>query len=116
MDPDLGRGAAPRPALREAVFDADRDPTHARRLRSAAPMGRGNGLVPQPARGRWRRRPLGGAEIEINRPEIIDTANALPAFDAFMRPIVKRIGIKKFILVRRATAAKDTLSPVERTA
>ena len=58
----------------------------------------------------------GGAEIEINRPEIIDTADALPAFDAFMRPIVKRIGIKKFIRVRRATAAKDTLSPVERTA
>jgi len=71
-----------------------------RNLRAA-----GRGVV------RW-----GDAEIEITGPEIIDTADALPAFDAFMRPIVKRIGIKKFLRVRRATVAKDAGSLIGRTA
>jgi deazaflavin-dependent oxidoreductase (nitroreductase family) len=71
-----------------------------RNLRAA-----GGGVV------RW-----GGAEIEITSPEIIDTADALPAFAPFMRPIVKRIGIKKFLRVRRATVAKDALSLIGRTA
>ena len=71
-----------------------------RNLRAA-----GGGVV------RW-----GGAEIEITSPEIIDMADALSAFDALMRPIVKRIGIKKFLRVRRATVAKDIGSLVGRTA
>ena len=60
---------------------------------------------------RWR-----GADIEITSPEIIDSADALPAFDAFMRPIVRRIGIKKFLRVRRATVARDSGPLVGRTA
>jgi deazaflavin-dependent oxidoreductase (nitroreductase family) len=58
----------------------------------------------------------GGADIEVNAPEIIDTADALPAFDAYMRPIVKLTGIKKFLRVRRSTAATDVRPPLERTA
>src|SRR6266545_1108211 len=38
----------------------------------------------------WR-----GADIEVDHPEIIDTAAALPAFNAVLRPIVGRIGIRK---------------------
>ncbi len=57
-----------------------------------------------------------GADIEVSNPEIIDTADALPAFDSFMRPIVKRIGIKKFLRVRRAIVAKDVGSLIGRTA
>jgi hypothetical protein len=33
-----------------------------------------------------------------------------------MRPIVKRIGIKTFLRVRRATVAKDVASLIGRTA
>src|SRR6187551_3222409 len=40
-------------------------------------------------------------------PEIIDVADALSAFHPFMRPIVKGTGIKRFLRVRRVTAAKD---------
>lgn len=58
----------------------------------------------------------GGADIEVDRPEIIDTADALPAFDAVMRPIVKLVGIKKFLRVRRTIAAQDVWPPIERTA
>jgi deazaflavin-dependent oxidoreductase (nitroreductase family) len=57
----------------------------------------------------------GGADIEVTAPEVIDTADALPAFDAYMRPIVKLVGIKKFLRVRRATA-QDDRSHLERTA
>lgn len=71
-----------------------------RNLRAA-----GGGVV------RW-----GGGEIEITSPEIIDVADALPAFDGFMRPIVKRIGIKKFLRVRRTTVAKNAGSFIGRTA
>ncbi|HEY3218477.1 MAG TPA: nitroreductase family deazaflavin-dependent oxidoreductase [Candidatus Limnocylindria bacterium] len=48
----------------------------------------------------WR-----GANIEVDRPEIIDTAAALPAFNAVLRPIVGHIGIKKFLRVHRSLAA-----------
>jgi hypothetical protein len=58
----------------------------------------------------------GGADIEVDRPEVIDAADALPAFDAVMRPIVKLIGIKKFLRVRRAAVAQDAGSPIGRTA
>ena len=71
-----------------------------RNLRAA-----GGGVV------RW-----GGDDIEITSPEIIDMADALPAFDPFMRPIVKHIGIKKFLRVRRATVAKAAGSLMGRTA
>jgi deazaflavin-dependent oxidoreductase (nitroreductase family) len=57
----------------------------------------------------------GGADIEVNAPEIIDTADALPAFDAYMRPIVRLTGIKKFLRVRRTVAAEE-VHPLERTA
>jgi deazaflavin-dependent oxidoreductase (nitroreductase family) len=57
----------------------------------------------------------GGADIEVNAPEIIDTADALPAFDAYMRPIVRLTGIKKFLRVRRTVAA-EYVQPLERTA
>ena len=46
----------------------------------------------------------GGADIEVDSPEIIDTADALPNFDAYMRPMVKLVGIKKFLRVRRVVA------------
>jgi deazaflavin-dependent oxidoreductase (nitroreductase family) len=59
---------------------------------------------------------FGGAEIEVNSPEIIDTADALHAFNAPMRPIVRLTGIKKFLRVRRAPVAKDARSPIGRTA
>lgn len=71
-----------------------------RNLRAA-----GGGVV------RW-----GGAEIEINGPEIVGTAEALPAFNAAMRPIVRLIGIKKFLRVRRVVVASDARSPIGRTA
>jgi deazaflavin-dependent oxidoreductase (nitroreductase family) len=71
-----------------------------RNLRAA-----GGGVV------RW-----GGADIEINDPVIIDAADAMPAFDAYMRPLVRLIGIKKFLRVRRAAVAKDVGPLMERTA
>jgi deazaflavin-dependent oxidoreductase (nitroreductase family) len=71
-----------------------------RNLRAA-----GGGVV------RW-----GGAEIEINGPEIIDAADALPAFNAVMRPIVRLTRIKKFLRVRRAVVAKDAGPLIGRTA
>ena len=46
----------------------------------------------------------GGADIEVDSPEIIDTADALPNFDAYMRPMVKLVGIKKFLRVRRVVS------------
>jgi deazaflavin-dependent oxidoreductase (nitroreductase family) len=70
-----------------------------RNIRSA-----GGGIV------RW-----GGADIEVNRPEIIETEEALPNFDAYMRPVVKLIGIKKFLRVRRV-AGHDAESLIGRTA
>lgn len=59
----------------------------------------------------WR-----GAEYEVTKPEIIDVADAMPAFDAFMRPIVRLTGIKKFLRVRRAVGAEDARPLIERTA
>jgi deazaflavin-dependent oxidoreductase (nitroreductase family) len=51
-----------------------------------------------------------GREVEVKAPEVIDTADALPAFPAVMRPIVRLIGIKKFLRVRRAYGT-DTVAP-----
>ena len=58
----------------------------------------------------------GGAEIEITDQHVIDAATAMPFFDAYMRPIMKLIGIKKVLRVRRATVAKDVRPLMERTA
>jgi deazaflavin-dependent oxidoreductase (nitroreductase family) len=58
----------------------------------------------------------GGAEIEISDPTVIDAADAMPFFDAYMRPIMKLIGIKKVLRVRRATEAKNAGPLMERTA
>jgi deazaflavin-dependent oxidoreductase (nitroreductase family) len=71
-----------------------------RNLRAA-----GGGVV------RW-----GGAETLVDNPEVIDTADALPAFHATMRPIVRLSGIKKFLRVRRVDVASDAASPIGRTA
>src|SRR3981081_2410334 len=71
-----------------------------RNLRAA-----GGGVV------RW-----GGADIEVDSPEVIDAAEALPAVDAYMRPIVKLIGIKRFLRVRRTVAAGEAEPRIERTA
>jgi deazaflavin-dependent oxidoreductase (nitroreductase family) len=57
----------------------------------------------------WR-----GADIDVSSPEIIDASAALPAFNAALRPIVRTIGIKKFLRVR--VAAKDVRPLIERTA
>ena len=57
-----------------------------------------------------------GAEYEVTRPEIIDVADALPAFNAVLRPIVRATGIKKFLRVRRAVVAQDARSLIERSA
>ena len=58
----------------------------------------------------------GGADIEVDAPEIVDVAVAMPAFPPPMRPIVRLTGIKKFLRVRRATAATDDRPALERTA
>jgi deazaflavin-dependent oxidoreductase (nitroreductase family) len=71
-----------------------------RNLRAA-----GGGII------RW-----GGADLEVTDPEVIDAADALPAFDAFMRPIVRRIGIKKFLRVRRVAAGRESATAIGRTA
>ena len=60
---------------------------------------------------RWR-----GAEIDVDSPEVIDWESAEPAFPPAMRPIVTLIGIKKFLRVRRASAAKDVQPLIGRTA
>lgn len=69
----------------------------------------GGGIV------RWR-----GADHAVVETEIIDLATALPAFNATLRPIVRVIGIKKFLRVRRTTArdldAQDAGSAIGRTA
>jgi deazaflavin-dependent oxidoreductase (nitroreductase family) len=57
----------------------------------------------------------GGADIEVDSPEVIDTADALLNFDAYMRPMVKVIGIKKFLRVRRVVS-HNAESPIGRTA
>src|SRR3981081_4105249 len=64
----------------------------------------GGGIV------RW-----GGADIEVNDHEIIETAEALPTCDATTRPIVKLVVIKKFLRVRRVVA-DDSQSLIGRTA
>ncbi len=58
----------------------------------------------------------GGAEYEVTLPEVIDVADALPAFNTVMRPIVRLTGIKKFLRVRRAVVAQDAGSLIERSA
>jgi deazaflavin-dependent oxidoreductase (nitroreductase family) len=58
----------------------------------------------------------GGADIEITAPEVMDVAAAMRFFDAYMRPIMKLIGIKKVLRVRRATVAKNVGPLIERTA
>jgi len=58
----------------------------------------------------------GGADIEITDPEVMDVAAAMRFFDAYMRPIMKLIGIKKVLRVRRATVAKNVGPLIERTA
>lgn len=51
-----------------------------------------------------------GAEIEVNDPEVIDTAEALPAFNTVMRPLVRLLRIKKFLRVRHAYGT-DAVGP-----
>jgi hypothetical protein len=46
----------------------------------------------------------------------MDVAAAMRFFDAYMRPIMKLIGIKKVLRVRRATVAKNVGPLIERTA
>lgn len=65
-----------------------------RNLRAA-----GGGVV------RWH-----GTDYEVRDPEVIDTADALPAFSTMMRPIVRLTGIKKFLRVRRAYGT-DVVGP-----
>jgi len=59
-----------------------------------------------------------GAEYEVTRPEVIDVADALPAFNAVLRPIVRMTGIKKFLHVRRLVArgAQEAEPRIKRTA
>ena len=59
-----------------------------------------------------------GAEYEVTGPEVIDVADALPAFNAVLRPIVRMTGIKKFLRVRRLVAhdAQEAEPRIERTA
>jgi deazaflavin-dependent oxidoreductase (nitroreductase family) len=57
----------------------------------------------------------GGSDIAVDSPEIIDTADALPNFDPYMRPMVKLVGIKKFLRVRRVVS-HDAESLIGRTA
>ena len=57
-----------------------------------------------------------GTEYEVTAPQVIDTAAALPAFVPAMRPIVRLLGIKKFLRVSRAAVGGDIGSLTERTA
>jgi len=59
----------------------------------------------------WR-----GTEYDVTDPKIVDVAEALPAFSAVLRPIVRMTGIKTFLRVRRATVAQDVDSVIGRTA
>ncbi len=59
----------------------------------------------------WR-----GSEYEVTRPEVVDVAVALPAFNAVLRPIVRLIRIKKFLRVRRASVAQDAEPAIGRAA
>lgn len=59
----------------------------------------------------WR-----GADHAFDTPEVIDIEAALPAFSPLLRPIVRLVGIKKFLRVRRAVVAKDAGPLIERTA
>jgi deazaflavin-dependent oxidoreductase (nitroreductase family) len=59
----------------------------------------------------WR-----GADYAVDSPEVIDTAEALPAFAAAMRPIVRLVGIKKFLRVRRVVESADIGSLTKLTA
>jgi len=59
----------------------------------------------------WR-----GTEYDVTDPKIVDVAEALSAFSAVLRPIVRMTGIKTFLRVRRATVAQDVDSVIGRTA
>lgn len=59
----------------------------------------------------WR-----GTEYDVTDPTIVDVADALPAFNAVLRPIVRLTGIKTFLRVRRATVAQDAGPLIGRTA
>src|SRR5437867_1098142 len=58
----------------------------------------------------------GGVEHEVTAPEVIDSATAMPFFNAVLRPIARRVGIKKYLRVRRADVAQDVRPLIGRTA
>lgn len=60
---------------------------------------------------RWR-----GADHAVADPEIIGATTAAPAFNPLLRPIVRVLGIKRFLRVRRAVVGQDAGAPIERTA
>jgi deazaflavin-dependent oxidoreductase (nitroreductase family) len=60
---------------------------------------------------RWR-----GIDQRVEQPEIISAAEASPGFSAVLRPIVRVMGIKKFLRVRRAVVANDAGTLIGRTA
>jgi deazaflavin-dependent oxidoreductase (nitroreductase family) len=57
-----------------------------------------------------------GHDIQVGDPEIIDAAAALSAFNAVLRPIVRLIGIKKFLRVRRSVGTQNVRPLIGRTA
>jgi len=59
----------------------------------------------------WR-----GGNHTVVEPEIIGVAAAAPAFNVFVRPIVRVLGIEKFLSVRRAVVARDAGSLIGSTA
>ncbi len=59
----------------------------------------------------WR-----GTDYEVTAPEVIDTAAALPEFAPAMRPVVRLVGIKKFLRVRRALVGAELRPLTQRTA
>ena len=58
----------------------------------------------------------GGVDHEITSPEIVDSDAAMPFFNAVLRPVARRIGIKKYLRVRRADVARDVRPLIGRTA
>jgi deazaflavin-dependent oxidoreductase (nitroreductase family) len=50
----------------------------------------------------WR-----GADHEVSAPEVIDASTAAPTLSGLMRPLVRVLGIKQFLQVRRAGVGRS---------
>ena len=56
-----------------------------------------------------------GVDYTVVQPEIIDGPSAAPAFNAYMRVVLRALRVKKAIRVRRTVAVQDARPIAERT-